>query len=252
MTEKVQTIFRVMHDPENPYVIMDKRPLEKPYLSWKAKGLLAYLLSRPDDWKVRLGDLVKRSSDGGFATRQALRELQEAGHAKQVIVRSEDGRRIKEWVYEIYESPLLRGFQQVDYQQVENRARTNIESTNNKKTTKKEKRASKPPSPPPSEVSLFRSVTGKYPKKVNFEDVKAAILCVGKRLGRAVVEADLLPFYRSWCARNFNPGNLAWLTDWAVNDMIPQNGQRPKGSKAVERNADIHAAFAAKHGVPNG
>src|SRR4030067_741673 len=90
-TGKPKTIFRVIHDPNNPYVILDKRPLEKPYMSWKAKGVLAYLLSRPDDWTVRLGDLAKRSTDKAHATRMALRELVMVGHAKQVEYRREDG-----------------------------------------------------------------------------------------------------------------------------------------------------------------
>jgi DnaD/phage-associated family protein len=102
---KPQTIFRVVHDPNNPYVIIDKRPFEKPYMSWKAKGLLGYLLSRPDDWTVRLGDLVKRSTDKMHATRQALRELVMVGHMRQVEYRHENG-KYAGTVYEVHELPL--------------------------------------------------------------------------------------------------------------------------------------------------
>ena len=91
-TIKPQTIFRVVHNPNNPYVIVDKRIFEKPYMSWKAKGLLVYLLSRPDDWTVRLGDLAKRSTDKMHASRQALRELLLVGHARQVEYRTTGGR----------------------------------------------------------------------------------------------------------------------------------------------------------------
>src|SRR3990170_6856055 len=99
-----KTIFRVKKDPNNPYVMIDKRPIENCDLSWKSKGVLSYLLSRPDDWVVRLADLLQRSPDGSYAVRQAIKELRKAGHMKVKMVR-EDG-HVKEWVYEVYELPL--------------------------------------------------------------------------------------------------------------------------------------------------
>lgn len=129
MPKKTQTIFRVVHDPSNPYVIIDKRPFEKPYMSWKAKGLLGYLLSRPDDWTVRLGDLVKRSTDKAHATRQALRELVKVGHARQVEYRYQNG-KYAGTVYEIHESPLYENPLAV-FPKAEKRVVNNIESSNN-------------------------------------------------------------------------------------------------------------------------
>ncbi len=124
---KPKTIFRVVHDPKNPYVIVDKRPFEKPYMSWKAKGLLGYLLSRPDDWTVRLGDLVKRSTDKMHATRQALRELVMAGHALQVEYRHPNG-KYAGTVYEVHERPLYENPLAV-YPKAEKRTLNNIELT---------------------------------------------------------------------------------------------------------------------------
>jgi DnaD/phage-associated family protein len=124
---KPQTIFRVVHDPNNPYVIIDKRPFEKPYMSWKAKGLLGYLLSRPDDWTVRLGDLVKRSTDKAHATRQALRELVMAGHMRQVEYRHENG-KYAGTVYEVHELPLYENPLAV-YPKAEKRILNNIDVT---------------------------------------------------------------------------------------------------------------------------
>ena len=75
-----QTIIRVEHSKENPYVLMDRRVAENPDLSWKAKGLMAYLLSRPDDWTIQILDLIKRSKDGAHAVRSGLAELEAAGY----------------------------------------------------------------------------------------------------------------------------------------------------------------------------
>ena len=33
-------------------------------LSWKAKGILAVMLSFPDDWSYSIADLIKRAKDG--------------------------------------------------------------------------------------------------------------------------------------------------------------------------------------------
>jgi hypothetical protein len=118
-----QTIFRTIKDKENPFVMMDRRPIENPNLSWKAKGILAYLLSRPDNWIVRLGDLVKRSTDKTHAIRGAIRELERAGHVSRKEVRGENGQFLR-YELEVYELPFtsqpLSGFPQADNPQAEN------------------------------------------------------------------------------------------------------------------------------------
>lgn len=82
----------------NPYAQIDKRPLENETLSWKAKGLLAYLLAKPDDWEIRMEQLASASSDGLKAVRSALAELKAAGHAELKVVH-EGGRAVgKRWV----------------------------------------------------------------------------------------------------------------------------------------------------------
>ncbi len=75
-----QTIIRCKKNRDHPYVIIDKRIAVDAALSWKAKGLMFYLLSCPDDWQVRVADLVKRSHDGETAVRSALRELEAHGY----------------------------------------------------------------------------------------------------------------------------------------------------------------------------
>jgi hypothetical protein len=126
--EKEQTIFRVNKNAENPFVMMDKRPIENDNLSWKAKGLLSYLLSRPDNWTVRMKDLVKRSSDGDFSTRSAIKELIEAGHLERSQGRAA-GAKFDTVSYDVYEIPKpLRGFPQADNPQADNPALNKIDS----------------------------------------------------------------------------------------------------------------------------
>ncbi len=57
-----QTIIRSPR--RHRFVIIDQHAVEDSRLSWAARGLLGYLLSRPDDWKVLVNDLRKRGDLG--------------------------------------------------------------------------------------------------------------------------------------------------------------------------------------------
>jgi len=62
------------------YVTISKVPLEDERLSWKAKGLHAYLISKPDGWKVIVSHLVTQGPDGRASVMAALKELEDAGY----------------------------------------------------------------------------------------------------------------------------------------------------------------------------
>lgn len=49
-------------------------------MSWEARGLLLYILSKPDDWSIYLDELIKNSSSPPNRTKTAFRELIEAGY----------------------------------------------------------------------------------------------------------------------------------------------------------------------------
>lgn len=85
-----QMIFRIQRR-EKGFVQIDNALLENEVLSWKAKGLLCYLLSKPADWRVILGDLVARGTDGPTAIRSALVELRGAGYARLETSRTSAG-----------------------------------------------------------------------------------------------------------------------------------------------------------------
>jgi hypothetical protein len=74
------------------FVIIDQRAIEDTRLSWAARGLLGYLLSRPDDWKVLVKDLRKRGDLGRDGIYRLLRELRDAGYMRFVRARDQHGR----------------------------------------------------------------------------------------------------------------------------------------------------------------
>jgi len=90
---------------DRPFVQIDKRPLENRELSWQAKGLLAYFMSRPDNWEIRMTEVEAMSTNGKIALQSAMKELAGAGHARLIQRRSDDGKRATgtEWV--IFEDP---------------------------------------------------------------------------------------------------------------------------------------------------
>lgn len=97
-------IIKIQRHSKN-FVIIDKRPLEDVRLTWKAKGLLAYLLTKPHNWVVMRSDLVERSKNGRRAFQSAMKELKLYGYATLSIVRDEGGNiRGKEWI--IHEEPV--------------------------------------------------------------------------------------------------------------------------------------------------
>ncbi len=100
------TIFKIK-TRQNPYVILDKTFLTQKNLSWKAKGLLAYLLSLPSDWEIHVNELVKHAKDGRDAVYTAIRELKQAGYIIQTTKRSNTGRFSKH-DYGVFELPQLR------------------------------------------------------------------------------------------------------------------------------------------------
>jgi len=73
------------------WVTVDNRAVEDPRLSLKAKGLLAYLLSRPDNWRASPEHLATTTSSGEYAIRNALNELRDCGYAKLTRPRGDKG-----------------------------------------------------------------------------------------------------------------------------------------------------------------
>jgi hypothetical protein len=77
-------------------------------LSWKAKGVLGYIVGKPEGWKVRVADLVSRShgNDGETSIRSALIELRMAGYAVLEYVTGPGG-ALNGSVLKVSDSPVF-------------------------------------------------------------------------------------------------------------------------------------------------
>jgi hypothetical protein len=102
MTEQIN-IIRVEHSKENPYFMMNRDTAQDDSLTWEARGVLAYLLSKPDDWQVMVVDLQQKC--GRDKVRHILDELKAAKYLRIIPARNTKGKFSKA-EYQVFEQPF--------------------------------------------------------------------------------------------------------------------------------------------------
>ena len=88
------TVFRTQKPKESAarFVVIDNVVVQDPRLSFRARGVLAYVLSKPTTWEHSAESLAAASTEGVEAIRSALRELERFGFAEFRKLRIEGGR----------------------------------------------------------------------------------------------------------------------------------------------------------------
>lgn len=87
------------------FAVISIDPLEITTLSWKAKGLWSYLMTRPDNWQVSVAHLSKHFPSGKDSIRSGLKELEEHGLCTIEQRRNEAG-SFSTLDYTIHEEPI--------------------------------------------------------------------------------------------------------------------------------------------------
>jgi hypothetical protein len=101
------SVVRTKKSKEKPFVMLDTTALNDDRLSYRAKGIHTYLMSKPDGWQVYIEQLEHSSPrEGRDAIRSALAELQKAGYLHREKLRGAKG-RMAGWDTTIYETPTL-------------------------------------------------------------------------------------------------------------------------------------------------
>lgn len=100
------TYFRVVK--KSHYATIALFSSEDERLSWKAKGLHVYFISRPDGWEINMTDLLRRSSDGKDCLLSTLRELESFGYIRRERERMENG-TFGKTMWEVHEIPDDQG-----------------------------------------------------------------------------------------------------------------------------------------------
>lgn len=94
----------IRHKSNSNFSVINNEVLRDKNLSWKAKGLFAYLMTLPNDWKIHIREVVKHSSTGEKATYNAMNELIKNKYAKR-IWKKKSG-KFKSCDYHIYDKKV--------------------------------------------------------------------------------------------------------------------------------------------------
>lgn len=121
------------------FTVISNDVLNNTALSWKAKGIFAYLWSQSDSWNFYEVEVLKHSTDGKASLKAGLKELESAGYLKRYRVRDGKGfLRESKWI--LSEEPMS-DYPTLDNPTLENRTlenrtltNTNYNNTNNNNT----------------------------------------------------------------------------------------------------------------------
>lgn len=89
---------------QRDFTILPNDVVRDPRLSWKALGLLVYVLSLPDDFRLHLKYLANQKPTGRDGTRAGLKELEQAGYL--TIRRERRAGRFAQVIWDITDAPI--------------------------------------------------------------------------------------------------------------------------------------------------
>jgi hypothetical protein len=110
------SIIRTDHNIENPYVMLNKTPLSDRRLSFAAKGLWAYLMSKKDNWQVSVAHLSKifigdeegkKRGNGRDSIYTYLEELIAQGYCEKKGQSQNEKGQFSKYEYVIYEFKII-------------------------------------------------------------------------------------------------------------------------------------------------
>ena len=102
-----ETIRRVTDKTKN-FTIVSNECFRRTDISARAKGLYAYMMTLPDDWKIHKSELYSHFTEGRDALDNAFKELISAGYVQYKKTR-DDKNKITGHEYTVYESAPLPG-----------------------------------------------------------------------------------------------------------------------------------------------
>lgn len=219
------------------FTILSNDFLRDEKLSLKAKGLLAYILSLPDDWKIYFEEVENHHSDGVRGVRSAWKNLEEQGYARTVKVKEKG--RIKEWAKEVADFKFPdSGFVDVENVDVEilhvensSLLNTNKQSTDKPKTkTTKDNTTNKS-----DELDLekrFEILWKLYPRKAgNKQKAKAAYKkAVKSGVEDATIKQGILNLIAEKRESKFIPHGQTWFCNERWNDepLVSEKKERER------------------------
>lgn len=91
----------IRHGSRRRWTTVDREAINDASLSFRARGVLVWLLDKPDNWEVRSSAIADVGKEGRDAIRTALTELEDRGYLVREKRQTQGGHWITEtWVYE--------------------------------------------------------------------------------------------------------------------------------------------------------
>jgi len=198
--------------------MISRLAMEDSRLSFEARGALAYILVKPDDWEVNVTDLREAGGIGRDKAYAIIKEWIAAGYCERVEHRA--GGRVSGYTYLIYESPLtdlpLPDLPYTAEPLPVNTDHTNKErSTNKENSTNKEKGGEQHRKPsqsticsdlPPPASPLYEKVceiVGYNPQTITNSTLSKVLAVCTKFTKAGYTAEDLADWYTE-----------TWMQDW--------------------------------------
>lgn len=100
----MQTIHNTVHLREDPYTRVLNSMIKDKRMSFKARGLLVFMLSQPANWTTRVGWIEEQATEGREAIRSAIEELEALGYLRREKVKDDSGQFVS-FAYHWHDSP---------------------------------------------------------------------------------------------------------------------------------------------------
>ena len=214
---KNSTTFVRVKKNEN-YTTVHNGFIKRKDLSWKAKGIMTYLLSLPDDWVVNLDEIKRNASDGESSFRSGWKELKDAGYVSKRSIRDEFTKKILKWETIIKEVPDEKKNHNVGNHNVESHQVGNHQVDNRKLLSTKELSTNKlitniqkehqPSDDGQSTSERFEVIWKEYPKK---QGKKKALTYYKRAIKNGVTDEVIMQGIEDYKKYLDSEKNKGWL-----------------------------------------
>ncbi len=119
----------VIRKKKHSYTVLSNSVIRDERLSWKARGIFAYLMSLPEDWIFHQAEIAKHSPDGLASLRAGLKELQKYKYLSISRERDSKTGTLGESVWILDDSPIF-AYPILDKPILDNRKLLNTNTTN--------------------------------------------------------------------------------------------------------------------------
>ena len=198
--------MRVEKMKRSGFTIINNGVLNNTQLSWKAKGLFAYLWSQSDSWDFYEVEVLKHSTDGRASLRAGLKELEEHGYLKRYRNRDDKGiLRESKWILSeqpMFDFPKLDK-PTLDYPTLDNRTltSTNQNNTNQNNTNLNEDAAVEPNVVNIEDQQKQTTDCGGFAKVVDFYQTNFGMI-------NSYMADELRQTYDEWDSQSEEPGGI--------------------------------------------